>query len=1505
MILSRQFCHKKTVIFTVLLLINGIFSFFPHAIATSSSVNVISQDDGIYSVTTFTDLTVQTLSNCEKSDSGNKLVLETIGSKVEDFNFKDWKQSSPDRMYTGQFLWFSQAFPLFFFTNFFDKELTENTYYNVMSEDDGTVYPPKKNTKSIQQWHHFRFKIGQDFEDSTPFNITWTGKADNFKSVTLYTWRPLISSWGIWRELDRNTTNKTNVKLSYQGANISLNEEGYIHLCVVVVPTISKDSYLQTNFVNVQIQATGYETEGKARFKPIIPEEISRWERFTWSGYEKEDSSISFQFYDEENGEYSLLRQYDGTNRIVDISSFDKDVNLSINVTLEGSISVTPELYEWSVSWQRSDDDWSDDFSSNIRIDESSSNIIVSDSTVHLVSTVNDWPMFGQNPRNTRVSPGFGPGSNINNLCWQSKERVGCNLKNPIIYAGKLYVSNNISTKIYAYDLQNVNEFIHDAESKSTIQSSIDSDLLLIKNSPAMTNKGTIVVATGTTSIGGRIRNELVGLPKNLGDEPEWRFLIEDAGFDNPYICYDASPVVKDNKIYITSWSGDSSLFDEVTDFLNLSKGNNKLICLNDEGGYEWSEELSAASFSSPAVGENIIIAGCEKINGKSLFAYNLQGTQQWSVDVGPIGYASPVISDDTVYVVSKNVSPPYLTAFTQVVAVNINNGNIRWSRTIGDSYPELYRNSGYTSPVVHDGFIYVASPDGLLYKLYTENGTNVQTPLEIYNKGVTSSIVTSSPAFADNRIYIGTPDGYIHAINANSFEMISKQTDPVTPIVSSPIVVDGFVYYIDEDGVLYCRGEKQTSSDNTINGYVLSMPIELPDDLYWNKFYVDDTKPDVDFITYSILRENGNVLIEDIDNNQNVSTKINENIKTIRLKAEFDIDADIEQIVSLDSWKISFTHSPPEPDEETRFRDFEKDLDDPPIFRINVTDADGLVNTSAQFNLEYSNESNGTDTIDWYKANFTADNRSTQGDIIVNMSYIDNVDEIDVYHRIRFKINDTKGNTARSSWYTIEGIPDDEPPLFYLDSFTPDPPYISTMTPSCTIQAKDIGSNGEISGMNVSSAEYIIKYKKEGSTKTHSESALCSGSNGITSRVTITADISDADVAENITTLQSIRFSIKDMEGNTNQTSWIDLKYDGTPPSSSISNTEDIPLRSNASSITVIATGEDTETDDDFVSGIKEIGLFYRKSGTLDWSSFGSSCSQKTCSWDFTVGPDNGGEYELCTRAVDNASNTESFPSQGDVFLTYDPNEPEVSFPNQIIEFNDKNVLPSFNQVTFTDDYELYQMFYRLNSEETDKWTLITTTDDKEITPEWTLTETQWNDMIEDEISYMYFKVVDALGNTLIITSNNNAMQIMKNVEDITNFTLDLNEFDTLQWDNSYTIRVNTQDTTISSMTLWYRFAGETKNTSNNWTKYKESINSTPFEWDFIPEDGNGYYQFYVEVTTAAGLTKTTAIETTYITLFPLVELITALVLTIVLFTISGLVLKKYRQKNKKKKMI
>ena len=58
--------------------------------------------------------------------------------------------------------------------------------------------------------------------------------------------------------------------------------------------------------------------------------------------------------------------------------------------------------------------------------------------------------------------------------------------------------------------------------------------------------------------------------------------------------------------------------------------------------------------------------------------------TLLWNTSVGAIGKASPVIFDDTVYIINEKNVYYGIRKKTKVTAVNIDDGNIRWEKELG-----------------------------------------------------------------------------------------------------------------------------------------------------------------------------------------------------------------------------------------------------------------------------------------------------------------------------------------------------------------------------------------------------------------------------------------------------------------------------------------------------------------------------------------------------------------------------------------------------------------------------------------------------------------------------------------------------------------------------------------------------------------------------------------------------------------------------------------------------
>jgi len=167
------------------------------------------------------------------------------------------------------------------------------------------------------------------------------------------------------------------------------------------------------------------------------------------------------------------------------------------------------------------------------------------------------------------------------------------------------------------------------------------------------------------------------------------------------------------------------------------------------------------------------------------------------------------------------------------------------------------------------------------------------------------------------------------------------------------------------------------------------------------------------------------------------------------------------------------------------------------------------------------------------------------------------------------------------------------------------------------------------------------------------------------------------------------------------------------------------------------------------------------------------------------------GGYYELCTIATDNAGHIENFPTLGDVWFLYDwqePYRPDVS--GETLWFKERPQL----SVRFEDDYRLDTIQYHPNFETT--WTTLASDvnesiyDTDTVGNQWTLKQDYWDQMIEGEIYYLYFKINDTLNNTLEVTDNTYAIKIRKDVS-LPIVSIDVPSLETeWSWEYNFTIR-------------------------------------------------------------------------------------------------------------------
>ncbi|HDM66865.1 MAG TPA: hypothetical protein ENG62_00565, partial [Thermoplasmatales archaeon] len=1023
---------------------------------------------------------------------------------------------------------------------------------------------------------------------------------------------------------------------------------------------------------------------------------------------------------------------FESGSQPVSIRDIPPNYKLIIKATLitEDS-SKTPSISSWAITWQPKDGECRDLFTTDLRIENRGENIHLYMDKVYLTPSMYDWPLLCQNPANTRSTDSEGPGKGEGKLRWFTSihklGELGGEYINPVAKGSTLYIVSKDGKKIYAFDAHeggNETIIIDREKDKAVIPD------MQVTSTPAV-DDNYLIVATGSTAPGGGVRNKIYAFDRfSLRRGPVWVFEYDSS------ICYSSAPVISDGKLYITSWSGDSSKWG-VFDF---SGEGNKLLCIDvDTGKLLWEYNLPAGSVSTPAVAEGKVVVCCERsLTGGTIFVLDAEsGEEVWSENIGPIGHTAPVIMDGRIYVVTKTFVPPNM-ASVQLIALKLHErDNILWSFKLGSPpYDKVqYNKAGSIIPAAYNGRIYIVSPDGILYAINANNGEEIWYQ-KLYEKKIFSQPFTTSPSYAGGRIYVGTPNGKLLGVDAATGEIVLNVTTiENTPIISSPIIVDGLVIFCDSGGALYCVGELKTPSE-TFTGYIISHPIYLPYGCVWKKFYAK-TVGDGE-ITFAILDRWDRPLLTGVKDGS--SLKHIENKGIIKLKAAFTVNS--TSVAALDEWRVTYGWEE-ETNETHFFEDSFKSSGKPPICTIDVQNTRvGLQPSTARYRFTYTNTT-GEHTTNWIQAECTGYNGTKNRETITANLSKPNLTNITEYLEIQFSIKDTTGNETYSQWHNITWIEDKTKPVFYIDTFSPH--STSNPTPICRIEAQDKGTKGNISGINVYSARYMIEYM-DNTNVTHTSEwfpAECTGRNGTTSRVTITADTSKLSFKDSIRSTNKIRFYIEDMAGNSNTSKWFEIYMDATKPTSYINNTDRIPSKTNQSPVHITAYATDEGVD---ASGVERVELYYRKTGESSWSKFQVDYTSPY-EWDFTVGRDDGGEYELCTIAVDKAGNIEDFPSSGDVTFIFDPNPPYKPVFKSEYRFTEE-AIPSFSDVKFEDDYKLDKIEYRLNFEGIHEWkTIASGINSKTITPNWNLTEEEWHQMREDEVYYIYFKVIDTLG--------------------------------------------------------------------------------------------------------------------------------------------------------------
>jgi len=353
-----------------------------------------------------------------------------------------------------------------------------------------------------------------------------------------------------------------------------------------------------------------------------------------------------------------------------------------------------------------------------------------------------NWPMFGDDLRNTGVNSGTGVDAPVTER-WNFtlSDRVS---SSPVVAGDTVYVASPDVPTLYAVNAS-------DGSERWNFTTGYPSS-----SSPAVVN-GTVYV--------GSVDNNLSAVNATDGTEV-WNFPTDEDP-DTPVVAGDTVYFIDGKSLYAVNASDGAERWNFTTDDWVYSypavAGDTVYVGSQDtsvyavdasDGSERWNFTTGGSVESSPAVASDTVYFGSADNN---LYAVNASdGTKRWNFSAEYTAWSSPAVAGDTVYFGSSDHS---------LYAVNESDGSERWNFTTGDDV--------HSSPAVVGDTVYVGSMDNNLYAVNASDGS------ERWNFTTGDWIWHSSPAVVNGTVYIGSYD--------NSLYAITEQPVPTAPMIEAP----------------------------------------------------------------------------------------------------------------------------------------------------------------------------------------------------------------------------------------------------------------------------------------------------------------------------------------------------------------------------------------------------------------------------------------------------------------------------------------------------------------------------------------------------------------------------------------------------------------------------------------------------------------------------------------------------------------------------------------------
>jgi outer membrane protein assembly factor BamB/tRNA A-37 threonylcarbamoyl transferase component Bud32 len=220
-----------------------------------------------------------------------------------------------------------------------------------------------------------------------------------------------------------------------------------------------------------------------------------------------------------------------------------------------------------------------------------------------------------------------------------------------------------------------------------------------------------------------------------------------------------------------------------------------------------WTASLEGKIYSSPYADLGHVFVGSDD---RHLYAIQLiSGRKAWSYEGEGAIRSRPMLADNMIF---------FACDAGVVYALGLDR-KIKWRFRA--------RRGMLSSPVLHEGLIFIGSLDWNFYGLDARSGWAAWR----YRTG---GPIVSTPAVTEDLVIFGSADGYIYALDASEGRLVWRH-DVEAQVTGSPVIYQDRVYIGSVDGVLYCLEARSGNLNWTYqsDGAITARPTVKDDVVY------------------------------------------------------------------------------------------------------------------------------------------------------------------------------------------------------------------------------------------------------------------------------------------------------------------------------------------------------------------------------------------------------------------------------------------------------------------------------------------------------------------------------------------------------------------------------------------------------------------------------------------------------------------------------------------------